>query len=133
LLHHGGVRTKETRVNSRARIEVIGAGWCVTENHIPLLEGRSDIELAAVCRRSPEELRRVKDRFGFTFATTDYREMLETPLDGVIVGSPHDRHHEHARTASGRACTCWSRNPWPSSPRRLESSCSWPGDGGARS
>jgi predicted dehydrogenase len=96
------VRTKETRVNSRARIGVIGAGWWVTENHIPLLEGRSDIELAAVCRRSPEELRRVKDRFGFTFATTDYREMLETPLDGVIVGSPHDRHHEHARTALGK-------------------------------
>jgi predicted dehydrogenase len=87
-------------VGDKARIGVVGAGWWVTENHIPLLEGRADVELAAVCRRSPEKLRRVKERFGFGFATEDYREMLEkVQLDGVIVGSPHDAHYEHAKAA----------------------------------
>ena len=87
-------------MSTTARIGVVGAGWWVTENHLPLLERRPDVEFAGVCRRNPERLRRVKERFGFEFATDDYREMLEkASLDGVIVGSPHDVHHEHAKAA----------------------------------
>src|SRR3712207_316584 len=91
---------KESRVRTAARIGVVGAGWWVTGNPLPLLEERTDIEFAGVCRRNLEELRRVKERFGFKFATTDYQEMLEkVSLDGVIVGSPHNVHHEHAKAA----------------------------------
>src|SRR3712207_4782836 len=82
---------KESRVRTAARIGVVGAGWWVTENHLPLLKDRTDVEFAGVCRRNPEQLQRVKERFGFEFATADYQEMLEkASLDGVIVGSPHN-------------------------------------------
>lgn len=85
-------------MSGKARIGVIGAGWWVTENHLPILKEREDIELVAVCRRSRKELQRVKERFGIGFATDDYREMLsEVELDGVIVSSPHHLHHEHAK------------------------------------
>ncbi len=84
----------------RARIGVIGAGWWAVENHLPILEKRADVELAAVCRLGREELQQVKERFGFGFATEDYREMLEEiPLDGVVIGSPHVLHYEHAKAA----------------------------------
>jgi predicted dehydrogenase len=67
------------------------------------LKGRENVELAAVCRRDRTKLRRVKEQFGFEFGTDDYREMLDqVPLDGVIVGSPHDVHYEHAKSALKR-------------------------------
>src|SRR5262249_34463903 len=38
-------------------------------------------------------------RFGFGFATEDYRELLEQPLDGVVIASPHSLHYVHAKAA----------------------------------
>lgn len=87
-------------MKDKARLGVIGAGWWVAENHLPILEKRDDVELAAVCRLGKEELERVKERFDFEFATEDYREMLDgAALDGVIVGSPHVLHYEQAKAA----------------------------------
>ena len=97
-------------MRTAARIGVVGAGWWVTENHLPLLEDRTEVEFAGVCRRNPEQLQRVKERFGFEFANADYQEMLEkASLDGVIVGSPHNVHHEHAKAALEKALPRLSR------------------------
>ncbi len=86
----------------KVRIGLIGAGWWATSNHLPLLAARPDVELAAVCRLGPDELRRVAERYGFRFATEDYRALLAQPLDAVIVASPHTLHYEHARAALER-------------------------------
>jgi predicted dehydrogenase len=83
----------------KVRIGLIGAGWWATSNHLPLLAARPDVELAAVCRLGQDELRLVQQRFGFPFATEDYQELLEQPLDGVIVASPHTLHYAHAGAA----------------------------------
>jgi predicted dehydrogenase len=84
----------------KARLGFIGAGWWATANYIPLLAGRDDVELAAVCRLGAAELRRVQQRFGFPFATESAAELVRRPgLDGVVVTSPHTLHHEHARLA----------------------------------
>ena len=83
-----------------ARVGFIGAGWWASSNHMPVLAERSDVELRAVCRLGKEELRRLQERFGFSYATEDFRAMLEeVGLDGVVVASPHSLHYEHARTA----------------------------------
>ncbi len=87
-------------MSSKAKIGLIGAGWWATANHLPVLVDRDDIELASVCRLGADELQQVKDRFDFTHATEDYRELLETPdLKGVVVASPHTLHYEHALAA----------------------------------
>ena len=86
--------------SSPAKIGLIGAGWWATANHLPVLAKRDDIELASVCRLGVDELLQVKNEFGFTHATENYRELLETPgLIGVIVASPHTLHFEHAMAA----------------------------------
>jgi predicted dehydrogenase len=75
----------------------------VTDNHLPILARRDDVELAGVCRLGLQELEQVRDRFGIPFATEDYQELLARgPLDGVVVGSPHVAHYEHARAALER-------------------------------
>tara|TARA_B100000676_G_scaffold313300_1_gene393155 strand:+ start:3870 stop:4931 length:1062 start_codon:yes stop_codon:yes gene_type:complete len=87
-------------MSSKAKIGLIGAGWWATANHLPVLVERDDIELASVCRLGADSLQQVKDRFDFTHATEDYRELLETPdLKGVVVASPHTLHYEHALAA----------------------------------
>jgi predicted dehydrogenase len=87
-------------MKDKARIGVIGAGWWVVENHLPILERRDDVELAAVCRLGKEELERVRERFDFEYATEDYRKILDgATLDGIIVGSPHVLHYEQAKAA----------------------------------
>ena len=86
----------------KIRLGFIGAGWWATSNHMPLLAARPDVEMAAVCRIGRAELDRVKSQFGFGFATEDYREMLDQPLDAVVVSTPHSFHYEHAKAALER-------------------------------
>jgi len=89
--------------SSKSKIGLIGAGWWATSNHLPVLVERDDIELASVCRLGADELQQVKDKFGFTSATEDYKELLDTPgLKGVVVASPHTLHYEHALAALKR-------------------------------
>jgi predicted dehydrogenase len=86
----------------RIRLGFIGAGWWATANHLPLLASRADVEMSALCRLGSVELAEVRDRFGFRFATEDYLELLEQPLDAVIVTSPHNVHYQHAKAALER-------------------------------
>lgn len=95
----------------RVRIGFIGAGWWATENHIPLLAARDDVELAGVCRLGREALEQVREHFGFPFASEEYRELLELELDGVVVTSPHHLHYEHAKAALERGVHVMCEKP----------------------
>jgi predicted dehydrogenase len=84
----------------KARLGFIGAGWWATANYMPLLAARDDVDLVAVCRLGADELRRVRERFDFAFATESAEELVRHPdLDGVIVTSPHTLHFDHAQLA----------------------------------
>lgn len=87
-------------MSERVKLGFIGAGWWATSNHMPILAAREDVELVGVCRLGSSELDQVKNRFGFSYATEDYRDLLsQCQLDGVVVASPHTLHHEHALAA----------------------------------
>ncbi|MSR84478.1 MAG: Gfo/Idh/MocA family oxidoreductase [Candidatus Latescibacteria bacterium] len=97
---------------TKARIGFIGAGWWATSNHMPVLAARQDVELAGVCRLGQAELRQVQERFGFKYATEDYRELLEKcELDGVVVASPHTLHYDHASAALNRGLHVMCEKP----------------------
>jgi predicted dehydrogenase len=88
---------------NKVRLGFLGAGWWATANHMPLLARRGDVEFVGVCRLGAAELARVKEAFGFRFATEDARALMEHPdLDAVIVTSPHTLHYAHARMALER-------------------------------
>ncbi len=89
--------------HSKVRLGFLGAGWWATANHMPLLARRDDVEFVGVCRLGTEELARVKEAFGFRFATEDARALVEHPdLDAIIVTSPHTLHYAHAKMALER-------------------------------
>ena len=90
------------------RVGVIGAGAWAATNHIPVLAARTDVELVAACRPGKQELAALQRRFGFPYVTEDYRELLEHPLDAVVVASPPSLHYEHvgAALAAGAHVLC---------------------------
>lgn len=81
------------------RLSVLGAGSWVNASHLPVLADRGDIEFAGVNRRDPGELERMRERWGFEVASSDYRDVLAIRPDIVIVASPTALHHEHAKAA----------------------------------
>src|SRR5262245_14486316 len=87
---------------SKVRLGFIGCGWWATANHIPILAARNDVELTAVCRLGAAELQQVKARFGFKFATESAEDLVQLPLDTVVVTSPHTLHFPHAKLALER-------------------------------
>ena len=90
---------------NKAKIGIIGAGWWATEVHIPNLKLRDDVELVSVCKLEEDQLKFVKEKFGFKYASTDFKKMLEfEPLDGVIVSSPHYAHYDNAKAALENNC-----------------------------
>lgn len=96
----------------KAHLGFIGAGWWATANHMPLLAQRDDVELTAVCRLGREDLQKVKEQFGFKFATENAEELVNYPgLDAVIVSSPHTLHFDHARLALERGLHVMCEKP----------------------
>lgn len=87
---------------AKLRLGVIGAGSWTVSSHLPNLVRRrdlGDVEFTIVNRRNPELLGRIKDKFGFAQATTDWREVIAAKPDIVVVGSPPGYHFEQARAA----------------------------------
>ena len=69
------------------RIGIIGAGWCATESHIPVLQSQPDVEVTSICGLEPEHLRKVQRRFGISHATEDYRQLLARDRRPCVAGS----------------------------------------------
>jgi predicted dehydrogenase len=81
------------------RVGVIGAGSWAISSHLPNFARHDDVEFVAVARHGGDALRRVKDTFGFQFASEDYRHVVGHDLDVVLVASPSSLHCQHALAA----------------------------------
>ena len=87
-------------MSGKLRVGVAGAGWWAVANHMPILKARPDVELVAVCRLGAAELAKVQATFGIPYGSQDFAAMLaETPMDALVVASPHDLHGVHAIAA----------------------------------
>ncbi len=84
----------------RLRAGVIGAGSWAVASHIPNLARRlDDVELVGVSRLGGDLLSTISERWGFSVASEDYRDVLAQGLDICVVSSPTAFHHEHAKAA----------------------------------
>ncbi len=93
---------------NKTRVGVIGAGSWAVAAHLPALAARDDVELVAVCRHGADMLGRIKDRFGFAYASQDWQDVVAHQLDAIVVSSPSAVHHEQAKAAleSGAHVLC---------------------------
>ncbi len=75
------------------RLGVIGLR--VGMRHADAVKLCEKAELAAICDTNPDTLAAGKERFPNADTYTDYRDMLKDPtLDGIVVATPDDLHHE---------------------------------------
>jgi predicted dehydrogenase len=88
-----------SEAKSRVRVGFIGAGNWAEYNHMPLLQARPDVELVGIATPTQKSRDRVQARFNIPFATPDFRELLQQPLDAVVISSPHGLHYEQAKAA----------------------------------
>lgn len=102
---------------SRIRVGVIGAGSWAVASHLPNLLRHPDVELVAVARKGPEQLRRIQDRFGFPIASEDYRDVIDAGIDACVVASPAVFHREHAGAALAAGAHVMCEKPFTIDPR----------------
>jgi predicted dehydrogenase len=85
---------------TKLRLGVIGAGSWAVASHLPNLARHADvIEFVAVNRIGRELLERIRERYGFTIASENYRDVIGAGIDICVVSSPSGLHYEHARAA----------------------------------
>lgn len=84
---------------SPVKLGVIGAGSWAISSHMPNFAKHEDVEFVAVARHGQEALMRVKENFGFRHASEDYRDVLDSDVNVVLVSSPSGLHYEHAKAA----------------------------------
>jgi hypothetical protein len=83
----------------RLRIGVIGLGW-FGEIHCDAIIGIPNLELAALCTRTPDRLKAMSAKFGVKKTTRDYRDLLADPdIDAVSIVTMWDQHTEPAVAA----------------------------------
>jgi predicted dehydrogenase len=78
------------------RVAVIGAGWWAVDNHLPALVSRDDVRVVAVCRRDPDKLAAIAQRFDIPTAVTDIADLPWSELDAAVIASSHVLHHQQA-------------------------------------
>ena len=83
----------------RLRIGVIGLGW-FGEIHCDTIVGIPNLELGALCTRSPDGLADLAQKFHVGKTYRDYREMIADPeIDAVSIVTMWDQHTEPAIAA----------------------------------
>jgi predicted dehydrogenase len=76
-------------VGARTRVGVVGCGLIAQVMHLPYLaELRDRFEISALCDISPEVLAACASQYGVSRTFTRWEELIEEPLDAVLVLTP---------------------------------------------
>jgi predicted dehydrogenase len=88
------IKSEPVKKDGLINIAVIGAGAFAKGVHIPnLLKLKDYYNLYAIASRTGSNAKSAAERFGFKYATTDVKELLEDKnLDAVIITTRHNLH-----------------------------------------
>ncbi len=90
------VRTAPPQSGSISPVRALGliGGGLFTKNILlPVLKRNGGIALAGVATTTGVTARHIADKFGFTYAATDYREILkDAAIDRVLITTRHNSH-----------------------------------------
>ena len=78
----------------------IGAGNFARSILLPIMQRFGNLDFRGVANISTQSARTVADRFGFSYCTTDYRELLsDDAIGSIFIATPHNSHAAIAREA----------------------------------
>lgn len=74
--------------DSTIRVGIIGAGRNTRDRHIPGLQERPGVEIAAVANRTPESGKKAAEQFGIAKVAADWTEIIaDDGIDAVCIGT----------------------------------------------
>jgi predicted dehydrogenase len=77
----------------RIRLGIIGTSGWTEMMYFNNLTGRDDVEITAICGRTPTPLSQMASKHGIGATFSDYRDMFANGnIDAVVVASPDDQH-----------------------------------------
>lgn len=91
------------------RVGVIGVGAIAQVAHLPVLAGRDDVELTAICDNDRSKAGALATRFGVRDVYDDIEDLLRFARpDAVVICTPNHLHEVHVLTAlsAGAAVLC---------------------------
>ena len=74
-------------MSNRIRVGVVGAGANTRHLHIPRLQAIDGVEVVSVCNRSHASGARVAEEFGIPEVLTTWREVVDSDVDAVVIGT----------------------------------------------
>lgn len=81
-------------MSQKIRVGIVGTSWWVDAMYLPALATHPQVELAAICGRTPENAQKIADRWSVAQVFTDYEAMIASNiLDAVMVCTPNDTHY----------------------------------------
>src|SRR5690242_17529702 len=91
----------------RPRLGFLGLGW-IGKNRLEAIAGESVAEITAIADASPKILREAADAFPKASVATEFEELLDADLDGVVIATPSALHAAQAIRAfeKGMAVCC---------------------------
>jgi polar amino acid transport system substrate-binding protein len=90
----------------------IGAGHFAQSYLLPHLKGQEEVTLAGVCNATGPSARRVAERFGFGYCTTNSEEILNDPnVNAIFIATRHDLHASLVEAALTRGKNVFVEKP----------------------
>jgi predicted dehydrogenase/threonine dehydrogenase-like Zn-dependent dehydrogenase len=81
-------------------IGFIGAGKFASSILLPIMLRFENLDFRGVANVSTQSARTVAERFGFSYCTTDYRELLsDDAISSIFIATPHNSHAAIAQEA----------------------------------
>ncbi len=77
---------------------VVGCGYWGA-NHVRVLNQHEDISLEIVCDGNPDSLERVRGLYPAVRTTGDFRQLLDSDVEAVVISTPVDTHYRLAKDA----------------------------------
>ncbi|MGQ0749533.1 MAG: bi-domain-containing oxidoreductase [Betaproteobacteria bacterium] len=106
------VRGAVRNTAGKVRVGMIGAGSYASTMLLPPLLKHPDVELVAVATTTGLSGQNAKRRFGFSYATTQYAEVLNDPgIDAVVIATRHASHALLVAEALSAGKTTYTEKP----------------------
>ena len=84
------------------RVGVVGLGW-FGEKHLQVLSQLPNVEVTAVCSRTPSRAREVAKRYGVKTAYTDWEKLARDPQVDAVTVATHLPDHKRPVIAAAEA------------------------------
>lgn len=96
------VETGEAKPVSKINIGFIGAGSYAQGNLLPNIPKNNDVVCKGVLTNNGTTSKRVAERFGFEFCTSNEKDILENPdINTLFIATRHDSHAEYVLKGLG--------------------------------